>query len=182
MRGVAVALALLGACACAGPSERQLARTRDEATLALRRGDLSDALSLAERGLTLTYSRPDPQWVWTFRLLRSEAQILRREFAEALPPLSLPLPDAERFRSLHARQQYLLARAQVAQGRLEEALDTLDKARLIIPQERDVRFDIGALSGQIRLRLGRRAEGESLLNAVAKQAAEVGDGYHQIWA
>jgi tetratricopeptide (TPR) repeat protein len=182
MKRVAVALTLLAACACAGASERTLARTRDEATLALRRGDLADALSVAQRGVALTDSRPDSPWAWTFRLLRSEAQILRREFAEALPPLSLTLPDTEGFRSLHARQQYLLARAQVAQSRLEEALGTLDSARQIVPQELDVKLDIGALSGQIHLRLGHRAEGESLLNAVAKQAEAAGDGYHQIWA
>jgi CHAT domain-containing protein len=179
MTRVAVAAALIFACACAGRSQQRIERTFAASQDALRRGELTGAETLADQGLALVRGEPDSQQAWKFRLLRAEIEIARLNFAEALPVLSAPLPAGPEFDALRARQKYLEAKILVARRQLPGALDALDKALQLAPLARDVRLDVEVLGGQVRMRLERWAEAESRLNAVVLAAADAGDRYHQ---
>jgi CHAT domain-containing protein/Tfp pilus assembly protein PilF len=178
MKPIALTLALLAIAACTAPAKRRLEQTRDEAVVALRRGELVASQSLAERGLALSEAQHDSVWTWTFRLLRAESLVLQQKLTETRTALTDPLPQAAEFDSLRARQKYLQARAYVTQGQLLEALDTLDQGRKVA-SVRDVQSDLDVLRGELCLRLGRAAEAESLLQSVVAASAAAGDHYHQ---
>jgi hypothetical protein len=88
MTRVAVAAALIFACACAGRSQQRIDRTFAAAQQAFRRGELTGAETLADQGLTLVRGAPGSEWSWRFRLLRAEIEIARINFSEAVPLLS----------------------------------------------------------------------------------------------
>jgi CHAT domain-containing protein len=180
---LALVIALLGACACAGRSEHRVEQTFDAARLALRKGELADAMGWADQGVALTRSQPDSVWAWRLRLLREEILVAQLRLPEVLPLLSVSLPGGSQFDRLRVRQKYIEARTQVIQGRLQGALDTMDNATSAAPAEwDDVRLDVEVLGGQVRLRLGRWADAESRLNQVVARAAATGDRYHQALA
>src|SRR6185503_18729624 len=113
MTRVVLLFSLLITCGCARNAERQLASTFDEAKLATRRDDLTQARTIADRGVAL--ARPDSEWAWTFRLLRGEILLLQRQPSEVLPLISAPLPAGQSFDRLRARQKYLEALVQRSQ-------------------------------------------------------------------
>jgi CHAT domain-containing protein/tetratricopeptide (TPR) repeat protein len=171
---------LLAACACNTASEFKSERAFDEADAALRKGQLQLALDLVGGALDqqrAPYSESPP--TWRLRLLRAEILIALADIPEALPLLAAPLPSDVLFDQLRVRQKYLTAKAQVAKGSLKDALATLAAARSGAPPNRDLAWDIAILEGQIGLRLGRWAEAESSLNAVAAEADGAGDRYRQ---
>ena len=181
MKVAALTAALVAMCACAGRGGPGLDQTEAEAAGALRRGELTAAQSLAERGLALAGPESGSRSAWTFRLLRAESLVLQVKAQEAHADLTDALPATREFDSLRARQKYLQARAAVTEGRLQAALDVVDQGRSLAAS-RDVRFDLDVLAGQIRLRLGKGAEAESILVAAASEAAAAGDHYHQALA
>src|SRR4029077_13505692 len=111
------------------------------------RGELIAAQSLGERGIALTDSQPGSSWAWTFRLLRAESLILQLKQLEAAQDLSDSLPPGREFDWLRARQKYLLARVQIDEGRLQQALETVAEGRRA-SSLRDVRLDLDVLDGQ----------------------------------
>ena len=149
----------------------------DEARAAARSDDLPTARAIAERGEALAV--PGSEWAWRFRLLRGEILILQRQPADALPIVNAVLPEGPAFDALRARQQYLQALVQRSQNRFADALDTLERARRLAPDARDVQFDISWLDGQLRMRLGRWADAETRLNAFVDEAAAAGDRFQQ---
>src|SRR6266849_3112436 len=163
MKRAVVLFAVLLVLSCTNRQQSDLDHTFDAARLALRRGELSEARTLAERGLNLLGTQSQSERAWALRLLRVEILIAQLQLPEALSVLRLPIPAGGRFDPLRARQKYLEARTQMIQGHLTEALDTLDKALLIAPSARDVRFDVDVLAGQICLRTRRWADAESRL-------------------
>src|SRR5580704_4254468 len=182
-RSLALAIALVGACACAGRSEQRVEHTFDAARQALWRGQLEDAMGWADQGVALTRSQPDSVWAWRLRLLRGEILAAQLKLPEVLPLLSASLPGGSQFDRLRVRQKYLEAKTRVMEGQLPGALDTLDNAISPAPAEwDDVRLDVEVLGGQVRLRLARWADAESRLNEVVARAAVTGDRYHQALA
>src|ERR1700730_16864971 len=109
MARVAVATALIVACACAGRSQQRIERTFTAAQQAFRRGELTGAETLADQGLALVRGEPGSEWSWRFRLLRAEIEIAQLNVAKALPLLSASLPAGTQFDSLRAQQKYLEA-------------------------------------------------------------------------
>ena len=166
-----------GVVACARDRERELASTFEASRSAVRRGELAEARTQAERGLSL--SPPDSPWAWTFRLYRGEILLLQHEPAEIPALVKSPLPADPSFDGARARQKFLDARFQVSQNHLAEALAILDGAQRIAPDARDIHRDIAWLDGQIRMRLGRWGEAESRLNAVVADAAAAKDDFQQ---
>ncbi len=169
-----ILVALLAAAACKG-SEREVERTFAAAQGATQRGELGEAEALSGRGLSLAESQKSAEWSWKFRLLTAEILIIRGDFSEAGPLLSPQLPDGAQFDHLRARQKFLEARTQTGRGDLRAALETLETARRIAPEARDVQLAVDWLDGQLRLRLGQWAEGEAKLNTVVARATEAGD-------
>ena len=106
------------------------------------------------------------------------SDVLAEAFS-VLPLISAPLPDGPAFHPLRARQKYLEALVQRIQNRFAEALVTLDTARRLAPDARDVQFDIAWLDGQLRMRLGQWSEAETRLNAFIATAAAAGDRFQQ---
>src|SRR5258708_700057 len=112
MTRVALAFTLMATCACTSRTEPQLQQTFDTATIALRRGELTEAQTLAERGLTLMQSAPESEWAWKFRLLRAETLISQLKLSDVAPLFASPLPGNAAFDSLRARRTYLGALVQ----------------------------------------------------------------------
>jgi len=179
MRLLVVLLTLLACSACKSRTNG-LEQLRDDGVIALRSGDLTAAQSSAERGLALAASQSS-RWAWTFRLIRAESLLLQLRPTEARIDLSESLPSSADFDSLRARQKYLLSKAQVGEGALNKALSTVEEGRRL-PSTSDVQLDLDELAGQIRLRLGRREEAESLLTGLISKAGIIGDRFHQALA
>ena len=179
MRRVILA-ALLAAYGCAGRSDQPVDRLFDQARHALRRGELAAAEQLADRALAVEH--PDAQSAWRVRLLRAEILVAERRLQEVQPLLDQHLPDEAAFETLRGRQRYVQAAALVAQNRLPDALGAVERAAASAGGSQELRFDIDALEGQIRLRLGEAGQAESKLNALVVAADAAGDHYHQALA
>ena len=177
MKRVVLIVWLLIAGGCARNPERQLASTFDEARLAARRGELTQAREIVDRGLKLV--PPDSEWAWTFRLLGGEILLLQHQPSDVLPLVSAPLPAGVTFDHLRARQKYLEALVQRSQNHFADALVTLETARRLAPDAREVQFDVTWLDGQLRMRLGQWSEAETRLNAFIDTAAAAGDRFQQ---
>ena len=180
MKRVALFLTLAAVCACAGNAERRLASTFEDAKLSMQRGELADARTRTERGVAL--AKPGSAWDWTFRFLRGEILLLQHQPSEVVPLVGAPLPEGPAFEALRARQKYLEALVQRSQNRFADAIATLDAARRMAPDAREVQLDIAWLDGQLRMRLGKWAEAESRLNDVVARAAAAGDRFQQVRA
>ena len=180
MKRVALFLTLIAVCACAGNSQRRLASTFEDAKRSMQGGELAEARARAERGMAL--ATPGSTWDWAFRFLRGEILLLQHQPSEVLPLVTAPLPEGPAFDALRARQKYLEALVQRSQNRFADALATLDAARRLAPDARDVQLDIDWLDGQLRMRLGKWAEAESRLNDVVVRAAAAGDRFQEVRA
>ncbi|HEX3704789.1 MAG TPA: tetratricopeptide repeat protein, partial [Vicinamibacterales bacterium] len=168
-------IATLGACTHA-PS---LATTLDAARTALWRGDLIQAQALADKAVALTKTVPGSVDGWTAVLLRTEVQLARLDLASAEPVLAAAVPAGASFDGIRSRQLYLVARALVTRGRLAEALEKLEAAAPLAPASDPLQMDIGVLTGQVRLRLGRWDEAEAGLRESLARAEGAGDRYRQ---
>jgi CHAT domain-containing protein/Tfp pilus assembly protein PilF len=175
-------LVALASCGCGHPTDRQLGDLLASARLALGHGELLEAQTLAARGIAMSRTQSDRQWTWTFDLLRAEVMIARNDLAEVPPLLGMTLPPDARFAELRSRQHYLEARLALARGKLPEASDLLERARQLAPSSSDLGLDIDILDGQVRFRLGRWSDGESILSAAVTRAGETNDRYHQMLA
>jgi CHAT domain-containing protein len=184
MRRFAVAVAIVAAAACSGRTDHDIERTFEAAQVALWRGDLNQAQTLAERGAALSGSvagaTVPSQWPWKFRHLLAEVHISRLDFKQALPILDEAIPAARELDRVRARQKYLLARVQVPRGAFAEAQQSLQEARALLPTD-DVETlpDVDALEGQIQFRMGRWADGEARLQAVLADATRREDRQRQ---
>ncbi|MGH9370109.1 MAG: tetratricopeptide repeat protein, partial [Vicinamibacterales bacterium] len=180
MRCIPIALLLAAlASACTSADSRQR-RLYDAAQDDVWQGAATRALERIQKGEAVA-GAPASQWGWRFRLLRTEALLLRRDTAAALtllnglPPLERPDP------ALAARRGYLRALAQTYQGQLSEAAATLEEARQqahAAPAD-GVLLDIDALQGQLHLRAGRLRDADALLQDLLARASARGDAYHQ---
>ena len=175
---IVLVLACAGACARGTTVEDRLAATFDASKAAVRRGELDEARSLADRGLSLAPS--ESPWAHTFRLFRGEILLLQRQQpSDIMPMVTAEVPAGATFDVVRARQKYLNARVLLTQNRLADALTLLETARREAGNSNDIRFDINWLDGQIKMRLGKWSDAESRLNEVIMQAAAAGDHYHQ---
>lgn len=165
------------AASCTRKAEESLASTFAAARNAVRRGELAEARTLAERGVSM--APPESPWAWTFRLYRGEILLLQHQPGELPALVRAPIPAGGDFDAVRARQKFLEARLQLTQNQLPDALATLERAKELAPQARDIQLDIAWLDGQIRMRLGKWADGESRLNAVVTEAAAARDEYQQ---
>jgi tetratricopeptide (TPR) repeat protein len=180
MKAAAILLAVL-ASSCARSGSGTLARNAAEATAAIRRGELVEAQLLAEQALADGSFPPDSSWPSTFRLLRAESLVLQLNLKAARPDLTEVLPASPAFDTLRARQKYLQARAEVVEGHLQAALELIEDG-LVLPGSSEVKLDLAVLAGQVRFRLGKRAEAESILTDAVAQSASAGDRYHEAQA
>ncbi len=146
------------------------------------RGDLASALDTAKRGLTLTESTPESEAAWQLRLLRAEILLTKPDLSQALPILNQAMPEAPAFAALRARQKYLVARSQVVQGRLADALTTLDEAGRLAGDDRELHLEAEILGGQVRMRLGKWTEAETRLTDSVSEAVAAGDRYREVLA
>ena len=182
MKCLPAVLALASIVACGPSTGRRIDESFQSARLAMWRGDLVQALDIADRGLALTQSSPESESAWRLRLLRAEILLAKPDLPQALPTLGQPIPDGASFASLRGRQEYLVARSRVIQGRLAEALTALDQAAREAPDDRELRLDAEVLGGQVRMRLGKWDEAESRLNETVAEAVKSGDRYREVLA
>src|SRR5262249_46118588 len=141
MKRLVVLAAVIANFACTSRADSTLDRTDRDAVVAIRRGDFASAQAIAERGLERTRAQANSYAAWTLRLLRAESLVLQQKIADARAALDGAMPASPEFESLRARQKYVEARALIAEGRLRDALDTVEAARGL-SANRDVRFDL----------------------------------------
>src|SRR5579862_2887202 len=80
------------------------------ATTLRQRGDLPQALALAERGLAQFEKRDNSQWFWKFRLLKAEVLLTQGKAADGSELLQEPLsalPDSPELKSRYLLDQGL---------------------------------------------------------------------------
>ena len=157
--------------------------TLDAATLAMRRGELDAARTLADQGVALTRSQPDSEWAWRFTLLLSEVLIRKHDLPEAHRLLDAELPEGAAFdRAACAAAVPARLRRSCSKAIGKRPLRRFERAKDLHARGArtdDLRFDIDVLDGVIALQLGRREQGESRLNGVLRAAPRKGDRYHQ---
>ena len=182
MKIVIVSLLLLGVCGCAKRAERDDQSRLGAATLAMRRGELDAARTLADQGVALTSAEPHSDRAWRFTLLLSEVHLRKHQLPEAHRLLNTEVPDGVGFEPLRARREFLYGWAQLLDGDRDRAAATLERARSLAPADRELRLDIDGLDAVVQLQLGRHEQGESRLKDVLQIAAAQGDRYHQALA
>lgn len=172
MRAVAVLLVLLS-LACGRPSADHAESLYTRATDAAFTGNLDEADRLTSAAMADTAAMAGPAGA-RLRLLRAEVLLMRRHVASASALLAEPIAtDA----ALEARRVYLHGYQQMIEGRLEEALETLDRAVGIADRAdaTDVVLDAHNLAGQALFRLNRFAEAERRLLQARALANRTGD-------
>src|SRR6185295_11955212 len=90
---VAAVAALLGIVGCGSPG-RTIDQAFEAATSKLRRGELTEALGDAERGLALAANEQER---WKFQFLRAEILLSKPDLSQAQPILGQPLPGQPEF-------------------------------------------------------------------------------------
>jgi CHAT domain-containing protein len=179
----ALVLAFLALSSChRGPSDVDLQRTFDAANLAFRRGELTEAQALSERGMTGAGPESESVWSWRFRLLRGDILISQRNLGEVRSLTHAVVPAGASFDSLRAQQALLDSRLMIADRRLDDALSLAKRVGEIAPQDRQLRFYADMHVGQILFQKGRWDEGEALLAGTARAASEAGDRYYEAFA
>ncbi|HWR52735.1 MAG TPA: CHAT domain-containing protein [Bryobacteraceae bacterium] len=131
-------------CGCGGDSDRVLL---DRADLLLRKGELAEALSAADRGWRRWQGDPSSEYHWRFRLKKAEVHLAQGGLEQALP-----LVDAEppaRFGRLRAVRLTQLGTARLYQGRYPDAESALVKAASLAAESGDRR-----LQAEVALRRG----------------------------
>lgn len=176
-----IALLVLSSCH-RGPSNADLQRTFDAANLAFRRGELTEAQTLSERGMTIAGPQDDSVWSWRFRLLRGDILISERNLGEVRALTRAVVPAGASFDSLRAQQTLLDARLMIADRRLDDALALARRVGEIAPRDRQLRFYADMHVGQILFQKGRWDEGETLLAGTERTASEAGDRYYEAFA
>lgn len=179
MRILSIVVVLALGSACGWRSSPSLDDIVADAEAALRRGQVSTAADLVQKGLAATASDPDSVSAWRVRLLDAEVRLSRLQIPDALTILEAPVPDGEEFAPIRGRQLLLLARSMIVQRKLGEAQAMLGRIAAVAPEDRELRLDVELLSGQIEFRGGHWAEGESRLRAAAERAAREQDDYRQ---
>ena len=182
-RALTVVAMVVWLSACAGPAtDRHLTELFHSSRLAMRRGELDQARTLAARGVELSRARADSDLSWQLQLLHCEILLNQLALAEASTCLTAPIPDDPRFDELRAQQHYLRAKAHVGDGKLHEALASLDIAHQSARPGGEVWLDAEILGGQIRLRLGQWEEAEDRLTAVVSRASNADDRHRRALA
>src|SRR5258706_11396065 len=69
---IALLIGVFAPGACRERPEARFARAYQEATLAVREGQVARAREISDRGLRDTAAQPDSDWAWKFRLLDAE--------------------------------------------------------------------------------------------------------------
>jgi CHAT domain-containing protein/tetratricopeptide (TPR) repeat protein len=179
----ALVLALLVLSSChRGPSDADLQRTFDAANLAFRRGELTEAQTLSERGITSAGPQGDSVWSWRFRLLRGDILISQQNLGEVRSLTHAPVPAGASFDSVRAQQALLAARLMIADRRLDDALSLAKRVGEIAPRDLQIRFYADMHVGQILFQKGRWDEGDALLAGTALAASEARDRYYEAFA
>jgi CHAT domain-containing protein len=175
-----VAVLILSAAACTSPSEQQHQQAYDSAKAELWRGDLAEALTLAERGLEKV-GAPDTPWASKFRLLIAEIRLVGRELPAAAQLLDASPPAAQGFEWAAAKHRYLQGQLALLQNKIPEAVAILDDARKRADRaaDADIGLDIGALKGQALFLQRRWGPAEEVLNQTIADAQKQRDRYHE---
>jgi CHAT domain-containing protein len=175
-----VAVLILSAAACTTPSEQQHQQTYDSAKAELWRGDLDEALMLAERGREQA-GAPDTPWATKFTLLIAEIRLVGREIPAAAKSLEASPPATRGFEWAAAKHRYLQGQLTLLQGKAPEAVAILDDAKMRAERAAaaDIGLDIGALKGQALFLQRRWGPAEEVLNQTIADAQKQSDRYHE---
>ncbi len=178
-RAVIVFAYLLALAGCTNATEARR-EAFDEATTALRQGQLVVAAGIAEQHAR--DADDDEAWRWRFRLLQAEIALARLDGTAADDLLAADIPPGAALNDVRTRRLYVQARAAVDRGQLQRGLELLSEAAETPHNDKALDLDTEILGGQIRLRLGQWAEAERRLQIVVKETAQAGDPYRQALA
>jgi CHAT domain-containing protein/Flp pilus assembly protein TadD len=166
------------AAASCNSSSSSISSLHDAARESVRRGEFAQALERVAQAETSAGPSPSA-WTERLRLLRAEVFLLQRDTKSALPLLSTPSTQNDQRHAVEARRMTLLAQAQGAQGRFDEAIKTLHTAReqALNGGAEEERLDIDTLHAQMLLRQERWSEATKLLEDVMSRASARSDTY-----
>ena len=181
IRAALISLLVISVAGCASRSEARLQELYDSATAQLWRGELTNASSSAKKGETLAASQPTSPWLWKFRLLIAEIEIVGRELAAAAARLKDVPPAGAAFEPIAVKQRYLQGQLAVLQGNLAEANAILDDAARQARQTSapDVHLDIRNMQGQVLILQRKWKDAEDSISETIRQAQQQRDQYRQ---
>jgi tetratricopeptide (TPR) repeat protein len=176
---IAITLSLLVAIGCTHRSDEKLTALAEASINNLRGGQLSEALTSAERGLALTQDGPPSGFAIRFRLLKAEILIVQGQVAAARLILEVPIPDTMPYRALAAKRRYLTGKALQVLKNSAEAVTILEDARRLAEAASavDVLMDSEDLLGQIHLLSDRYDAARTVLSRALVRAETSHDRY-----
>jgi CHAT domain-containing protein/Tfp pilus assembly protein PilF len=174
-----LALMLLAACGRRPASTSELDSVFRQATLLRQRGELPQALALAERGLAQFQNNRGSEWFWKFRLLKAEVLLTQGNAAKGAellqePVSALPGSPELRCRLLLDRglAEYWLSHYPESKRLFDQSLQ-LANSRNLQPLIAEIEFRRAATLN----RLGNAAGGEADLQDALQRARQSKDTY-----
>jgi CHAT domain-containing protein/Tfp pilus assembly protein PilF len=178
-----IALLLLGLFvgSCAAKERTSADTTYEKATLLLRRGNLSEALAEAEKGVAGWQNQPDSADYWKYRILKAEVTVSQGRSKDALALLETAPPAGEEFTKVVSRFRIVKVKCMLRLGRTEEARILLDEAESAANRTGDAAAlpEIQIQRGNLLTILNRPSEGEAAFESGLKLAEDQKDLYFQ---
>lgn len=151
------------------PSSDDIETLHSEATAAFQRGEFDGLDTLTAKGLQKAEALGDPEWVWSFKLLRFELLIYDDN------EVALAMLDGEPPENYRARVLVDRARALARLMRYSDAEDALREAETLLPEDdRALPVELQVTRADLLRKNGRLAEADALYEK-AYQAATAGD-------
>ena len=174
-----LALMLLAACGRRPASTVEPDLVFRQATLLRHRGELPQALALAERGLAQFQNNPGSEWFWKFRLLKAEVLLTQGNAAKGAELLQEPLSAVPNSPELRCRllldqglAEYWLSHYPESKRLFDQSFQ-LAKSQNVEPIIAEIEFRRAATLG----RLGDAAGGEADLHDALQRARQSKDTY-----
>ena len=150
-----------------------------QATLLHQRGDLQQALKLADRGLAQFSSRTDSNWYWKFRLLRAEVLMSSSRTPEASSLLQASAPALPRDPELQARLLLDQGWAESNLSHFREAKQLFDQSLQLAESHRLPSLETGIRlrRGAASVRLGDMSAAEADFRSALARSEQLKDDY-----
>jgi CHAT domain-containing protein/Tfp pilus assembly protein PilF len=178
---IGLLIVCLLACSCAAKDRNTGETDYEKVRLLLRRGNLSEALSAAEKGVVFWQNQPDSPDYWKYKILKAEVIVSQGRSKDALALLETPLPAGNQFDKLVSRFRIVKVKCMLRLGRTDEARTLLDEAESSARHAGDAASlpEIQIQRGNLLTILNRPSEGEAAFEAGLKSAEDQNDLYSQ---
>ena len=150
-----------------------------QATQLRQRGDLQQALALAERGFAQFQNNTNSEWYWKFRLLKAEVLLTQGKASEGAKLLQEPVSELPDLAELKSRYLLDQGQAKFSISQYPESKRLFDQA-LQLAKSHDLQLLIAEIElrrGAVLVRLDDAAGGEADLRDALRIARQSKDTY-----